>query len=384
VFDGYLTAADIQELANAAISGDVFEFDRQLWFANVRRGFVATLKISAQPLQQFKLDLAKLNTVERLEDGSVPLEQFLANIAGLLRTAGRVEAAIFDRHASGAGNHAQGVHALPVVANLPEIVRNEAIVHQDDTVAFGFLAAALAAGRSIGRITVPRFEIGRQRVLPNGGPWIMNGTGWLIGKDIFITNHHVINARDAREAPASTADMEKQAAGATIGFDFDAEGSLTETIAVSKLELAEPGLDYAILRLSNAPARRQPLSINLQAVTMTPSTYLPVNIIQHPRGKPKRIAFRNNLLSGSDADSIRYFTDTDFGSSGAPVCDDTWRVVALHRGAEQVRGVKFQGKDTAFVNFGTQIARLLSDLQQRLATVHSEILATQGAVGVGT
>lgn len=377
MFEGYLTAADVEDLTNSAISGDVFEFDRTLWLEHVRRSFVVSMKLSGQPIQQFKLDLAKLNSVERLEDGSIPLEQFLANLASLLRTVGRTDAAVFARHANRVGNRAQGVRAIPTITALPEIVRKEAIIHQDDTVAFGFLASALRAGRAVGRISVPRFENAAQRLLAGGRPWIMNGTGWLIAKSLFVTNHHVANAREAREADADTADLERQAAGSTISFDFDGDTSNPETAIVSKLELASSELDYAILRLAPLSNSRNPLSVSLQPVTMTASTYMPVNIIQHPRGLPKRIAFRNNLLSGSDAATIRYFTDTDFGSSGAPVCDDTWRVVALHRGAEQVGAVNFQGKNTAFVNFGTQISKLLSDLQDRLPALHAEILAEQ-------
>ena len=82
-------------------------------------------------------------------------------------------------------------------------------------------------------------------------------------------------------------------------------------------------------------------------------------------------------MSGADTDTIRYFTDTDFGSSGAPVCDDAWRVVALHRGAHPCEDVNFQGKSTAFVNFGTQTARLLADVKQRLDSLHMEIIAGQ-------
>lgn len=85
MFEGYLTATDVDELTNAAISGDVFEFDRALWLEHVRRSFVVGMKLSGHPLQQFKLDLAKLNSVERLEDSSVPLEQFLADLTSLLR-----------------------------------------------------------------------------------------------------------------------------------------------------------------------------------------------------------------------------------------------------------------------------------------------------------
>lgn len=377
MFEGYLNAADIQELTDAAVSADIFEFERMLWLEHLRRGFVVGMRTSTQPLQQFKLDLARLNFVERLEDGTVPLEQFLSNLAGLLRTSGRTEADIFARHANRVGNRAQGVRAIPTIAALPEIVRKEAIIHQDDTVAFGFLSAALTAGRAVGRISVPRFENGTQRLFAAGRPWIMNGTGWLIANSLFVTNHHVVNAREDRESDASATDLDKQAKGATIAFDFDEDKSQPEIATVAKLELADAELDYAILRLVKAPSGRHSLPILVQPVTMSASTYLPVNIIQHPRGLPKRIAFRNNLLSGSDTDTIRYFTDTDFGSSGAPVCDDMWRVVALHRGAQQVQDVNFQGKGTAFVNFGTQITRVLSDLKERLPAVHAEVVAGQ-------
>jgi endonuclease G len=377
MFTTHLTDVEIQELTQAAIDGDVFQFDRRLWFTSVRRAFVLMLQIANSPLAQFQLDLAKLNTVERLEDGSVPLHQFLTNIERLLRTVGVKEAAIFARLANKVGNAAQGVTPVANVASLPEVVKQEAIVHEDDSVPFGFLAAALKVGRSVGRIVVPRFENGQQRMLAGGRPWLMNGTGWLIGGDLLVTNHHVINARNAGEAAASDADLVRQAAGATVNFDFDADDSAPVNVTVSKVELSDPVLDYAVLRLSEKPADRGPLRLSPQLLTMTASTFVPVNIIQHPRGLPKRIAFRNNLLSGADGDTIRYFTDTDFGSSGSPVCDDSWRVVALHRGAQQVQNVNFQGKDTAFVNFGTQVPRMLADVKQRAATVHGEILASQ-------
>lgn len=373
----HLSDAEIQEIVDAAVEGGVLEFERTLWFEHVRKGFVATLQRSNVPMQQFKLDLARLNSVERLEDGSVPLHQFLTNIARLLKTGGVKEAAVFDRFANQVGNAAQGVEPIANVTQLPEVVRNEAIVHDDDTVAFGFIGAAMTAGKSIARITVPRFENGQQRMLAGGKPWLMNGTGWLIGDDLLITNHHVVNARNAGETAASDADLAKQVVGATVAFDFDSDTSAPVTLTVTALEAVDRTLDYAILRLSAAPANRRPLTLASQLLAMTPSTFLPVNIIQHPRGLPKRIAFRNNLLSGADNDVIRYFTDTDFGSSGAPVCDDTWRVVALHRGAQQVQGVNFQGKNTAFVNFGTQVSRLLDDVKQRAAGLHAEILADQ-------
>ena len=77
---------------------------------------------------------------------------------------------------------------------------------------------------------------------------------------------------------------------------------------------------------------------------------MPLNIIQHPSGHPKRVALRNNLLTDADATTIRYFTDTLTGSSGSPVFSDEWKVIGLHRGSTSVAGVSFQGRDTAVVN----------------------------------
>jgi V8-like Glu-specific endopeptidase len=99
---------------------------------------------------------------------------------------------------------------------------------------------------------------------------------------------------------------------------------------------------------------------------------LALNVIQHPRGQPKRFAIRNNLAVDADATVIRYYTDTDHGSSGSPVCDDAWTVVALHRGA-MLHNAQFQGQDTAFVNVGTQISSIVTDLKARFAALAAEL-----------
>ena len=376
MFQSHLTQAEVDALTAAAVSGDIFQFDRQLWLEHIPSGFRNILQDSPVPLMKFRLPLAKMNTVERLADGSVPLVQFLQNIASLLRIAGQPEAAVFEQIASQVGNRTQGVKLPMTAQQVPEIIRKEAIVHQDDTLSISFLDDALRVSQSVARIVVPRFENGTQRMLAAGGPWVMKGTGWLLSADLFVTNHHVINAREAKEDDAGSADFARQGKEATIEFDLNTDKATPDTFTVDKLEAADEGLDYAVLRLSRKAARR-PLSLRVDQVTMTATTYLPVNIIQHPRGLPKRIACRNNLMSGADKETIRYFTDTDFGSSGAPVCDDTWRAVALHRGAERADGVVFQGKDTAFVNFGTQVSTMLGDLKQRAKPLYDEIMAAQ-------
>jgi hypothetical protein len=242
-------------------------------------------------------------------------------------------------------------------------VANEAIIGDDDMVDVAFLSRGLEIAGAVARIRVPRFER-RQQVADGSGPWIMNGTAWLIAPGIAITNHHVINARRSDEPPASPEDFALQAANALLEFDLDSDQPRVIASSVSQVITASTDLDYALLALRNAPARSLPVIVPRRVVHGA-TTRMSVNIMQHPRGEPKRIALRNNLVSGADGTTLRYFTDTDLGSSGSPVCDDQWRIVALHRGAQRTTGVRYKGKDTAFVNFGSHMEVILQDIRDQ-------------------
>ncbi|MFM7867038.1 MAG: trypsin-like serine peptidase, partial [Planctomycetaceae bacterium] len=58
-------------------------------------------------------------------------------------------------------------------------------------------------------------------------------------------------------------------------------------------------------------------------------------IIQHPRGEPQQICVRENRLLKYAAGEpwVWYQTDTVGGSSGSPVFNTSWDVVALHHQA---------------------------------------------------
>ena len=113
--------------------------------------------------------------------------------------------------------------------------------------------------------------------------------------------------------------------------------------------------------------------IDKTPVVFSDGIYVPLNIIQHPSGHPKRVALRNNLLTGADDETIRYFTDTVTGSSGSPVFNDEWQVIGLHRGSTTVEGVSFQGRSTAVVNVGTQITAILDHLNVNAKALRQEI-----------
>ena len=53
-------------------------------------------------------------------------------------------------------------------------------------------------------------------------------------------------------------------------------------------------------------------------------------IIQHPEGGPKQLSFFHNVVVHVGEGRVQYLTDTQPGSSGSPVFDRGWNVVALH------------------------------------------------------
>ena len=55
-----------------------------------------------------------------------------------------------------------------------------------------------------------------------------------------------------------------------------------------------------------------------------------LTVIQHPEGKRKQVCVRENQLMKRDDDVLWYTTDTQPGSSGSPVFNNDWYVVALH------------------------------------------------------
>jgi endonuclease G len=376
-FPGYLSPGQINDLVTKADDSDLVLANRTILLQGIFRPFARGLP-NREPneVAQFNLDLVNLNETERLADGQVPVVQFLRNSANYLRRQGRPEADDFERAANGIGNRVEGVRTLPNPTQLREVQRKEAIIGVDDMVDFPFLAGGIKVGSSVGRISVPRFENSVAIQTSTGAPWTMLGTAWMLGPRLIVTNHHVINGRLAEEPAAAASDFEMQAQNSIVEFDFDTSDSVRKRIAVERVVAYSADLDYAVLRLQADPGR-SPLRLNPEKVVFGAATYAPVNVIQHPRGLPKRVAFRNNLLTGADDETIRYFTDTDFGSSGSPVCDDNWRVIALHRGAQYVSGVTYQGKSTAYVNFGSQIQALLDDLGKQDPAIHSEVSAAQ-------
>ena len=360
-----LDANEVRDLATALIeSGLDPGANRGALFQSFPPVFLAAFSTGLPAGAQFLTDLNRMNQVERLTNGDVPLEIYLRNADLLI--SGTPQQAVVRDILSRVLQRATGAPKIDVAA-VEEM--REKIIHVDDTVTLDFMTGGVRAAPSVMKLRVPRYEGGQPKRV-NGNPVIYAGTGWLLTKSLLVTNHHVVNARNDGEANAPEADLRLQANGTIVQFDFDAEGVAGTEVGVTALEAWEPLLDYAVLRIP--AANREPLARAVSAIRDITDP-VAVNIIQHPGGRSKRFGIRNNLVSASDKTELRYFTDTEPGSSGSPVLNDQWRVVALHRASRFVTGVKFQGKDTAYVNVGTHLTSILDDLRARYSKLAEEI-----------
>ncbi|MCX4984779.1 trypsin-like peptidase domain-containing protein [Streptomyces sp. NBC_00572] len=369
----FLPQEELVRVRNAAMEAGLA--DRALrpsLLKGIPGNFTATLEPVADPREQVHADLNAMNQVERLIDGLVPLEIWLHNAIEQTREPG--PRAVLQSALDAVARSITGEAELPAEMMPGEM--KEEIVLQDDTVPYEFLHGGIRAGASVALLRIPPYESGAP-LLPS---YPHGGTGWMIAPDLLITNHHVVMARswEAGVRPyVSDEDLRLQALMSRSRFDFVENTATTPEATAGELEAWDATLDYAIVRLAPDQEQRPTLRVSTRPLLVRERQRVPVNIIQHPGGLPKRVALRNNLVYRADEQDILYFTDTRGGSSGSPVCLDDWTVVGLHRGTRKVDEVEFQGARTKFVNVGTQMSGILAHIKEFRAELYEEIMAAQ-------
>jgi len=302
----YLTGDEITEVVDAALAAGLGNnAARLVLLSAVNQDFAnGNFFDNGGPARlQLYADLGVMNAIEQLVDGSVPLRDWLRRAGDLARGSARIEANVFTKFETRIAALVSGQPAVPNPASMREVVNNEDIVHRDDMVDFLFLAAGSLAGKSVAKLLVSRYETGAP-VFENGKPRRTMGTGWLITDRLVMTNHHVIQFRKRGEAAATDADLKLQGEHAIVRLDYDDSDDVGVDLEVDKLEAWDKDLDFAILRLKEAVARA-PLQIQKEPVVFSPGMYLPVNIIQHPAGNPKRVARLLDLVAMQPAPAWR-------------------------------------------------------------------------------
>jgi endonuclease G len=250
-------------------------------------------------------------------------------------------------------------------------LEHEALLGTNDLVEWNFLDRCMCVSRPVGRVIVPR---------PDG---TLRATGFLIAPGVLLTNHHVLN--DAQWASSATIEF---------GYRYNIAGEIGQVeifdLAPNSFFVADPELDFAAVAVSprsRGGARIEDFSfLRLHAETGKLTVGDFVTILQHPDGEPMQIALRENKVTELDPDKpvIWYHADTAHGSSGAPVLNDSFQLVALHssgrikrdaNGNFALRSGKFVAsveglKDSDVIwedNVGVRVSRLAPAIRARAA-----------------
>jgi V8-like Glu-specific endopeptidase len=243
---------------------------------------------------------------------------------------------------------------------------------EDNFLDIYLLAGAMYSAQAVGRIERPE------------GTAL--GTGFLIGPNLLLTNQHVLKKQEQLEDAVIRF-------GYQIGASKVAEGGRVFRFDPGFYHASPPEeLDFALVKLTEEPLADVKLEVQPNE-GLPPFTellrlgrhrgYLPlgareitkgerVNIIQHPRGLPQKVVLTlNYVVKDMSATRVHYLADTDPGSSGSPVFNSNWEVVALHHSGNPVpplqlserMALQLQGK--TLVNEGIPMRAIIKEIEAR-------------------
>lgn len=246
-----------------------------------------------------------------------------------------------------AGEPAAMTHASAVL---------EKVIQTRDLLAVGYLEGGVAAARAVGRINV-RDERGR----------LMGyGTGSLVSPELLLTNHHVLT--DDRVAGWSSVEFDYQ--DGVDGRPLPLQGF---ALAPERFFVADQELDIALVAVKTTLANLAQFGFN-RLVQAEGKAIVGdfVTIVQHPQGDKKQIALRENRIVDVLDLFLHYETDTEPGSSGSPVFNDQWEIVALHHASVPA---PTRGEFGEWLNEGVRVSRIVAFLRsQQFAPAQQALL----------
>lgn len=179
------------------------------------------------------------------------------------------------------------------------------------------------------------------------------GTGFRIAEDLVLTNHHVLFDELHEDAAAVAVE-------AWFGYERTFAGLDQAHTVVNGNPATIKGdrtHDWAVIKMRDAmPAEAPVIEIRgARPVRVDERVY----IIQHPGGAAKKIGMIHNVVRYVDDHVVQYLTDTEGGSSGSPVFNERWQLVALHNEWVEAR----VGDTREIRNQGQRIERVVEGMR---------------------
>jgi hypothetical protein len=247
-------------------------------------------------------------------------------------------------------------------------------------------AAAGFADPAMFRLRLAEAEVRTARI-DIGGKAV--GTGFLVASSLLLTNWHVV--KDSVEGAVAifdnkvTAEGGEQDKGRAVPFASSWLVAHSPHEAVS-VEIGPNGppignWDFALVRLAE-PVGLQAIGPDPKATdaskrgqyTLDGSPYHfeeaePMLILGHPTGRPVQFSYASpsHVRSTKDLSRVRYQTNTEAGSSGSPVFNRDWRVVALHHAAGPTSVPGDFNLLSGEFNQGIPISGIVNQLKKQLA-----------------
>ncbi len=217
------------------------------------------------------------------------------------------------------------------------------IGRQSTLLPIAFMELGLQRARAVARVVVSH---GNQRE---------TGTGFLVAGNWLITNHHVLPDESTAQSAVAEFNYEQTMGGldraidpVRICADRGFKTSAPHDWTIVKLE-GQPNEKYGAIPLEPAKVVKEDRAI----------------IIQHPGGGPKQIGIVHNLVTYADDNVVQYLTDTLPGSSGAPVFNESWQLIALHHSGGWLR--EPGTKQKLWRNEGIAVGQILGGAQDQLS-----------------
>ncbi|KAB2845586.1 MAG: N-acetylmuramoyl-L-alanine amidase, partial [Hyphomicrobiaceae bacterium] len=254
----------------------------------------------------------------------------------------------------------------------------EAVIGRDTSLPASILQLLAEQRRAVGRISASgtnyKGEFGR---------WA--GTGFLVGKNVLLTNHHVLNSPEVAK---------------NASVDFEYEVMPTELIAGRQEPSAQPGkrsyrfdptrlfltspatdggLDFTFVWIeTDSEAPGMPITMRRAAFAIANNEQ--AFVIHHPQGHGKRVSVDDVDVVEINTAVVRYVSDTMPGSSGSPVFDRQGRLFGLHHASKGGAFTRPDGRSVEVLNEGIKIGAIVLDLDRRRAT--SEKAMAEVALGL--